>query len=76
MTCYGVDFPLTAKQNVVGNNAHPFYRWIVEQTGEAGEPRWNFHKYLIDREGNLIDMWPSRVEPLSGEIVAAIEALV
>ena len=76
ITHYGVDFPLTAKQTVVGSNAHPFYRWIVEQTGEAGEPRWNFHKYLIDREGNLVDVWPSRVEPLSNEVVAAIEALL
>lgn len=76
ITRYGVDFPLTAKQTVTGGNAHPFYQWIVEQTGEAGAPRWNFHKYLLDAEGNLIDMWPSRVEPLSEEIVAAIEAVL
>lgn len=76
ITRYGVDFPLTAKQTVTGGNAHPFYQWIVEQTGEAGAPRWNFHKYLLDAEGNLIDMWPSRVEPLSEEIVSAIEAVL
>lgn len=75
-TRYGVDFPLTAKQIVIGPDSHPFYRWIVKQTGEAGAPRWNFHKYLIGPDGGLVDMWPSRVEPLSREISAAIEELL
>ena len=75
-TRYGVNFPLTAKQKVSGNEAHPFYRWIVEQVGEEGAPRWNFHKYLLDKEGTLVDLWPSRVEPLSKEITQEIEALL
>lgn len=75
-TRYGVDFPLTSKQKVIGADAHPFYRWIVEQVGEDGAPRWNFHKYLIDADGRLVDMWPSRVEPLDSEITAAIDALL
>lgn len=76
MTRYGVDFPVTAKQTVIGADAHPFYRWVMEQTGEAGAPRWNFHKYLLDGDGELVDMWPSRVEPLSEEIVTAIANLL
>lgn len=75
-TRYGVDFPLTARQKVSGNDAHPFYRWIAQQVGEAGVPRWNFHKYLLDKEGHLVDLWPSRVEPLSKEITQAVEALL
>lgn len=75
-TRYGVDFPLTARQKVSGGEAHPFYLWIAQQLGEAGMPRWNFHKYLIDKEGNLVDLWPSRVEPLSKEITQAVEALL
>lgn len=75
-TCYGVDFPLTARQKILGPDAHPFYRWIVEQTGEGGAPRWNFHKVLLDGEGQLADMWPSRVDPLAPEITEAIEALL
>ena len=75
-TRYGVDFPLTARQKVSGGEAHPFYLWIAQQLCEAGVPRWNFHKYLIDKEGNLVDLWPSRVEPLSKEITQAIEALL
>ncbi|MCP5419558.1 MAG: glutathione peroxidase [Gammaproteobacteria bacterium] len=73
---FGVDFPMTAKQRVIGQDAHPFYRWIVEQVGEDAAPRWNFHKYLIDADGHLVDMWPSKVEPLAREITDAIDGLL
>ncbi len=69
---YGVDFPLTSKQTVVGAEAHPFYRWIAEQLGEAGQPRWNFHKHLIDPDGALAGTFPSSVAPESRELAAAI----
>src|SRR3546814_9915529 len=71
-TTYGVDFPLTAKQKVIGGDAHPFYRWVVDQVGEDAAPKWNFHKYLIGREGELVGLWPSRVKPLAPEITQAI----
>lgn len=70
---YGVDFPMTAKQAVIGAAAHPFYRWIERTLGEGHAPRWNFHKYLIDPEGELAGAWPAKVTPLSPEIVEAIE---
>ncbi len=73
-TRYKVDFPMTAKQHVIGSAAHPFYRWIAEELGEAGCPRWNFHKYLIGRDGALAGAWPSAVAPESGELAAAIDA--
>ncbi len=60
-TRYQVDFPLTEKYRVIGAAAHPFYRWIAAQLGEAGAPRWNFHKYLIGPDGQLAGAWPSRV---------------
>ena len=50
-TNYQVDFPLTEKYRVIGGDAHPFYRWVAAQLGEAGAPRWNFHKYLIGPDG-------------------------
>jgi len=75
-TRYKVDFPMTAKQKVVGGAAHPFYRWIAAELGEAGSPRWNFHKYLIGRDGTLAGAWPSGVAPESKELAQAIaEAL-
>lgn len=70
---YGIDFPMTAKQRVVGGDAHPFYRWVAEAFGEAAAPRWNFHKYLVGPEGDLVGLWPSAVRPLDPEITAAIE---
>ncbi len=52
-TNYAVDFPLAQKCRVIGGEAHPFYRWVAESLGEAGTPRWNFHKYLIAPDGEL-----------------------
>lgn len=69
---YAVDFPMTAKVAVIGAGAHPFYRWIAETLGEDAAPRWNFHKYLVDGNGDLVAMWPSKVEPLSREVVDSI----
>jgi glutathione peroxidase len=71
---YNVTFPLTAKVAVKGAEAHPFYRWALEALGAANAPRWNFHKYLIGRDGRPIAGYGSRVEPLSAELVGAIEA--
>jgi glutathione peroxidase len=71
---YDVSFPLADKQKVVGPDAHPFYRWIAAELGDAGVPRWNFHKYLIDAQGEIAGAWPSRVTPLSKEVTGAIDA--
>ena len=73
---YGVDFPLAAKQAVIGAEAHPFYRWIAAELGEDAAPRWNFHKYLVGPDGTLAAVWPSDVEPLAAEVTEAIEALL
>ena len=75
-TNYQVDFPLTEKYRVVGAGAHPFYRWAAEQLGEAGAPRWNFHKYLIGPDGRLAGAWPSQVGPLDPAIAGGIEAML
>jgi glutathione peroxidase len=71
---YGVSFPLTAKQKVIGPDAHALYGWIAAEAGEAAAPKWNFHKYLIGKDGSLLGAWPSRVRPGSGEITEAVEA--
>jgi glutathione peroxidase len=73
-TNYGVDFPMTAKQTVIGGRAHPFYRWIAAELGEDAAPKWNFHKYLVAPDGSLIGLWPSAVDPLDRKITGAIEA--
>lgn len=75
-TNFHVTFPLAAKEHVVGGEAHPLYRWIEAELGEAGVPRWNFHKYLIAPDGSLAGAWPSAVKPEAREIVAEIEQLL
>ena len=68
---HGVTFPVTAKTHVRGPAAHPFYRWAAaEKPGNT--PSWNFHKYLIDRDGTLIGAFPSNVEPNDPRIVTAV----
>lgn len=73
---FGVDFPMTKKVSVLGDDAHPFYRWVESEFGEAAAPRWNFHKYLIGPDGTLRGIWPSDVDPLSDEIVNAVKKLL
>jgi glutathione peroxidase len=73
---YAVDFPLTEKQEVIGPGAHPFFRWLVAELGEAGAPRWNFHKYLVGPDGGLAGAWPSKVRPTDPAITDEIERLL
>lgn len=73
---YAVDFPLTAKAMVIGPDAHPFYRWIAAELGEAWAPRWNFHKYLVGPDGTLAGAWPSAVRPTDVAITAEIDRLL
>ncbi|MFZ5662425.1 MAG: glutathione peroxidase [Pseudomonadota bacterium] len=68
---YGVKFPMFEKVHVVGAQATPLYRDLAAAAGEA--PKWNFHKYLIGRDGKLLASFGSRTRPDDPEVVAAIE---
>ena len=69
---YGVGFPLAAKAEVKGAAAHPFYRWAaLERPGEV--PQWNFHKYLVGRDGRIAAVFATRIEPTDTRVIAAIE---
>lgn len=68
---FGVKFPMFAKSNVTGAQASPFYRQLAQQAGQA--PRWNFHKYLLGRDGRVVDSYPSRTAPDSAGVIRAIE---
>ena len=70
---YDVSFPLADKEVVKGDEAHPFYKWAAAKMGPENTPKWNFHKYLIDAKGNLVAAFPSKVEPKSAELVAAVD---
>ena len=70
---YNVDFPLASKEVVVGEGAHPFYRWAASERGADAAPKWNFHKYLIGKDGAIKRVFGSRTVPDAPEVVAAIE---
>lgn len=72
-TTFSVDFPLTAKEHVSGDEAHPFYRWARTEKGALAAPKWNFHKYLIAPDGRLVDWFSTVTKPDSEKVLAAIE---
>ncbi|MFL6710007.1 MAG: glutathione peroxidase [Massilia sp.] len=69
---YGVKFPMFAKSSVTGAAANPLHANLIKLTGK--EPKWNFTKYLIDRNGKVIEYFPSKVEPTDKALVGKIEA--
>ena len=70
---FGVTFPLTAKEAVTGSAAHPFYKWVTAAAGSDGAPRWNFHKYLIGRDGRLLRTFTSTMTPMSDDVTGWVE---
>lgn len=73
---YGVTFPLTAKIDVKGKHQHPIYEWLTSQEVDGRsehEVKWNFHKFLVNPEGKLIAVYPSKVKPLSPEILTRLQ---
>jgi glutathione peroxidase len=73
-TNFAVDFPLTEKVKVTGDDAHPFFRWAAKEMGPLAKPRWNFHKYLIAPDGRLVDWFSTVTSPDSASVSRAIEA--
>ncbi len=72
-TNYGVEFPLTRKTTVVGTEQHDFYKLAKATLGDKAEPKWNFHKVLVGRDGGFIQAYPSSIRPADTELVADIE---
>jgi glutathione peroxidase len=71
---YHITFPMTAKVEIVDKTRrHPFYDWIAQELGESALPRWNFHKYLIGKDGSLIESFPSKSAPLGPQMLDAIK---
>jgi len=72
---FGVSFPLMAKLHTKGENISPLYRTLTRDTPEAlrGEIRWNFTKFLVDPQGQVVARFEPGTEPLSEELVRAVE---
>jgi glutathione peroxidase len=68
---YGVTFPLTAKVEVKGPNAHPFYKWAASERPKE-TPQWNFHKYLVGTDGHIAAVFATTIEPMDSRVVDAV----
>lgn len=73
---YGIDFPMTTKEIVKGSDAHPFYQWAAAQLGSIAKPRWNFHKYLVGPDGQLVDWFSTATSPSSSKVKRAVEGVL
>ncbi|MGX4736008.1 glutathione peroxidase [Kitasatospora griseola] len=76
-TTYGVSFPLFEKIDVNGPDRHPIYErltQVADASGQAGDITWNFEKFLVDADGEVVGRFGPRTEPEAAELVAAIEA--
>jgi len=71
---YGVEFPMFEKTRVSKYNADPIYQTLARLSGEY--PQWNFHKYILDRNGKLVASFNSKVEPQDGRMIKTIEDLL
>ena len=71
---YGVGFVTSSPMDVKGSNAHPMYSWISEEYNK--KPKWNFYKFLFDRNGKLVESWSSVTKPDSAKITKEIDNLI
>ena len=72
-TNFAINFPMSSKINVIGNNAHPFYKWARKSYGLGAIPKWNFHKIIINKNGVIVNTFASFTKPSSKKIINAIE---
>ena len=73
---FNISFPMTDKVDVKGENAHPIYIWAKENFGSSAIPKWNFHKILINREGEIHDTFSSLTRPTSKKIISQIDKIL
>ena len=75
-TNFNITFPMMSKYDVKGQNAHPLYLWAINSYGKSTVPKWNFHKILINKEGNIVDVFASFTNPTSKKIIKKIEKIL
>jgi glutathione peroxidase len=73
---FGITFPMTEKVSVKGIAAHPFYLWAKKNYGSSAEPKWNFHKIIIDRSGKVSETFSSITNPSSKKFTEVLEKLI
>ncbi|PZE21782.1 glutathione peroxidase [Paenibacillus xerothermodurans] len=73
---YGVTFEVMGKVEILGDNKHPLYKLLTQQSAPPGDVKWNFEKFLINRDGTVAARFSSKVAPQDGELIQAIERLI
>jgi len=73
---FNINFPLTTLTEVKGKNAHELFKWAMDNHGKSAEPKWNFHKILINKEGKVEDTFASFTKPMSKKLIKAIENIL
>ena len=73
---FNINFPLTTITEVKGENSHELFKWAKNNYGKSAVPKWNFHKILIDKNGNVIDTFASFTNPMSKKIIKKIENIL
>ena len=72
-TTFGIDFPITEKINIIGDDAHPFFIWAKNNYGSGAIPKWNFHKIIIGKNGKVAETFASITRPSSKKFISAVE---
>ncbi len=75
-TNFNINFPMTSKYDVKGENAHDVYKWAKDTFGKSAVPKWNFHKILIDKKGKIYDTYASFTNPMSKKIIKELENIL
>ena len=73
---FNINFPMSSKYDVKGENALNIYKWAKKTFGKSAIPKWNFHKILIDKNGIIVDTFASFTNPMSKKIVEKIEKIL
>ena len=75
-TNFNINFLMTSKYDVKGENAHEIYKWAQTSYGKSAVPKWNFHKILINNEGTIVDTFASFTNPMSKKVILKIEKIL
>ena len=73
---FNINFPMTDKVDVKGENAHEIYKWAKKNHGKSTIPKWNFHKILINKKGKIVDTFVSFTNPMSKKVIKKIENIL
>ena len=73
---FNISFYLTEITNIKGDSGHPFFKWIKKEAGFLAFPKWNFYKYLINKEGLLVKWYASTTRPISNKITKEIDKII